>query len=58
MIVSMGRRSRSPFNPLSLRMILRADLMILSRRWAVVSCFGAAFLRAVLAMSSPSIQAV
>ena len=47
--VSIGNRSRSPFSPLSFRMILRADLMMLSRRWAVVSCFGAAFFRAVLA---------
>ena len=57
----MGRRSRSPFRPLSLRMILRADLMIPSRRWAVVSGFSVGFLRADLvtllsfypALSSP-----
>ena len=35
--VSMGRRSRSPLSPLSLRMMSRADLIRLPRRWAVVS---------------------
>ena len=34
--VSMGRRSRSPLSPLSLRMISRADLMMLPSCWAVV----------------------
>src|ERR1035437_9110609 len=33
---SGGKRSSSPLSPLSLRMILRADLTMLSRRWAVV----------------------
>src|SRR3989338_9432315 len=35
--VSIGRRSRSPFRPLSLRMMSRADLIRLPRDWAVVS---------------------
>src|SRR6266705_950808 len=35
--VSMGRRSRSPFSPLSLRMMSRADLMSEPSCWAVVS---------------------
>src|SRR5947209_19640607 len=34
--VSMGRRSRSPLRPLSFRMMSRADLTRLPRRWAVV----------------------
>ncbi len=35
--VSIGRRSRSPLSPLSLRMMSRADLMRLPSCWAVVS---------------------
>ena len=35
--VSIGSRSRSPFRPLSLRMMSRADLIRLPRDWAVVS---------------------
>ena len=34
--VSIGSRSRSPFRPLSLRMMSRADLSRLPRGWAVV----------------------
>ncbi len=34
--VSMGRRSRSPLSPLSLRITSRADLTMLRRRAAVV----------------------
>src|SRR5438128_2567606 len=34
--VSSGNRSRSPFSPLSLRMMSRADLRRLPRDWAVV----------------------
>ena len=35
--VSSGRRSRSPFSPLSLRIMSRADLMLEPRLCAVVS---------------------
>jgi len=31
--VSIGRRSRSPFSPLSLRMMSREDLMMADRDW-------------------------
>ena len=48
--VSMGRRSRSPFSPLSLRMMSRADLMMLPSCWAVVGRFG---LRSVLLAGRP-----
>ena len=34
--VSIGRRSRSPFRPLSLRMMSRQDLTRLPKAWAVV----------------------
>ena len=45
--VSIGSRSRSPFSPLSLRMIWRADLMMRSSRWAVVSGLATPRLRVV-----------
>jgi len=41
--VSIGSLSRSPFSPLSLRMIWRADLMMRSSRWATVSGLAPAF---------------
>ena len=41
--VSIGSRSRSPFSPLSLRMIWRADLMMRSSRCATASGLAPAF---------------
>ena len=41
--VSIGSRSRSPFRPLSLRMMSRADLMRLPSCWAVVRGWFGAF---------------
>src|SRR5438132_1509484 len=35
--VSIGNRSRSPFSPLSLRMMSRADLMSEASDWTVVA---------------------
>ena len=52
--VSIGRRSRSPFTPLSLRMIRRADLMMRSSRCAVVSGLAVPRLRMVKVATTPS----
>ena len=38
--VSIGRRSRSPLRPLSLRMMSRADFRRAPRDWAVVALVG------------------
>ena len=50
--VSMGRRSRSPLSPLSLRMMSRADLTMLPSFCAVVAVGWAVF-AGVRAIISP-----